>query len=516
VWTVNSVPPDGSAVITYGTITFYDNYNDYENCFVAKGGASEWIVYGTKHIDITWYYGRELSDNIIPTGTWLMKFFKDDEEFYSGNFTLLPEINPVKLDPLLNMLAYDDHYANVCRPAGSNSMADDYWCDGTPGEQQVRINQEGCYLTAATQILNYHGVNVTPPQLDDWLTEQELYGDYGRIDPRHIPRYAWKVHSVPIEFLGWDYCPDQLEGLIYDYGPQLVKRSDRATHHVTATGKNPERTRIKVIENVGGVWATLEDIAAIRPFNGMPDQYKDWTGMSFYFYSPGELLIENPEGLRTGYDPINGLYYNEIPGSVYQELVADNDAQNPLPLDQLPRTELLDIPRPSDGEYKLYVIGTETGTYGLDIKVWDSDLNFSQKKFRDVPITPGETHTYSYNYSRTGGSDIEIGYDGGGQRPKDVNKFLSYIRPSQRQTTLLAGTTIYNAIVAYGDSIIPSSFKAELNGLDITSLFNPVPEGTDVVALNLNQGRNKLILSVDANLTNRVANDKDTLIFMVP
>lgn len=53
VWTVNSVPPDGSAVITYGTITFYDNYNDYENCFVAKGGASEWIVYGTKHIDIT-------------------------------------------------------------------------------------------------------------------------------------------------------------------------------------------------------------------------------------------------------------------------------------------------------------------------------------------------------------------------------------------------------------------------------------------------------------------------------
>jgi hypothetical protein len=55
-----------------------------------------------------------------------------------------------------------------------------------------------------------------------------------------------------------------------------------------------------------------------------------------------------------------------------------------------------------------------------------------------------------------------------------------------------------------------------LNGLDITSLFNPIPEGTDAVTLNLNQGRNKLILSVDAHLTNRVANDKDTLLFMVP
>jgi len=60
------------------------------------------------------------------------------------------------------------------------------------------------------------------------------------------------------------------------------------------------------------------------------------------------------------------------------------------------------------------------------------------------------------------------------------------------------------------------SYAEVSSGLDITSLFNPVPEGTDVVALNLNQRSNKLILSEDANLTNRVANDKDTLLFMVP
>jgi hypothetical protein len=187
-----------------------------------------------------------------------------------------------------------------------------------------------------------------------------------------------------------------------------------------------------------------------------------------------------------------------------------------VPLDQLPRTELLDIPRPSDGDYKLYVIGTETRTYGLDIDVWYSDMNSSMKKFREIPITSGEIHIYSFYYSKNGEGDVEIEFDRDGQRPRDVNKFLSYVRPSQRQTSLPAGTTTYNAIVVYGDSIIPSSFKTELNGLDITSLFNPIPEGTDAVTLNLNQGRNTLILSVDANLTNRVANDKDTLIFMVP
>ena len=90
------------------------------------------------------------------------------------------------------------------------------------------------------------------------------------------------------------------------------------------------------------------------------------------------------------------------------------------------------------------------------------------------------------------------------------------MRPSERQTTLPAGTTTYNMIISYGDTIIPSTFNAELNGMDITSLFNPAPGGTEAVTLNLSQGRNTLVLSVDANLTNRIAGDKDRLVFIVP
>ena len=444
-----------------------------------------------------------------------MKFFKDDQEFYSGNFTLMPEINPDALEPLLSMLDYDDHYDNVCRPAGSTYRRDDYICNGSAGEVEVEINDEGCYLTGVTQILNYHWVGVTPPQLNTWLTENHGYAGNGRVIPRKVAEYARKVHQVGVKFLGFGYSTDQLEELVYDYGPQLVGVNG-GSHFVVGTGKNPERTRTKIIETAGGLWATIDSMDVLRPFRGEHDVYTDNSGITICFYSPGELLIENPEGLKTGYDPINGLYYNEIPRSAYEALVGINSHKYPIPVDQIPKTEMLDISEPFDGDYNLYVIGTETGTYDLDIITWDSELNSSTNSFREIPITPGETHTYSYNYSKTGGSDIEIGYDGSGQRPRDVNKFLSYVRPSQRQTSLPAGTTTYNSIIVYGDSIIPSSFKAELNGLDITSLFNPIPEGTDAVTLNLNQGRNKLILSVDANLTNRVANDKDTLLFMVP
>ena len=190
-------------------------------------------------------------------------------------------------------------------------------------------------------------------------------------------------------------------------------------------------------------------------------------------HPPADLLIENSEGLKTGYNPITGVYYSEIPKSYY-ESIGLQDAETG---DPGPTTKELAIGQPITGDYELYVIGTDTGTYTLEIRAYDPELNCSMREFEDISINQGEIHTYSFYYPKTVGADISIGYDGGGQRPSDVNRFLSYMRPSERQTTLPAGTTTYNMIISYGDTIIPSTFNAELNGMDITSLFNPAPGG---------------------------------------
>jgi hypothetical protein len=113
-WTATSTSPDGSTTITHGVVTFYDNYNGYYNCFVSENGYSDWVLCGGRDIYITWYYGRELSEEILPTGIWSMSFFNNDIEFYSGTFTLLPEINPEKITSF-NQGAYDDHYDHACR-----------------------------------------------------------------------------------------------------------------------------------------------------------------------------------------------------------------------------------------------------------------------------------------------------------------------------------------------------------------------------------------------------------------
>ena len=107
-------------------------------------------------------------------------------------------------------------------------------------------------------------------------------------------------------------------------------------------------------------------------------------------------------------------------------------------------------------------------------------------------------------------------FDGKGQRPADVNKFLSYVNLTKSTTTLPAGTTNFSLIIIYDKNIIPSTFTAELNGVDVKSLFHPIPGSAESVTLNLEQGRNTLVLSVEGKPPNRVARDTDRLVFIVP
>ncbi len=103
-----------------------------------------------------------------------------------------------------------------------------------------------------------------------------------------------------------------------------------------------------------------------------------------------------------------------------------------------------------------------------------------------------------------------------GQWPRDVNKFLTYSSPTASHTSLPTGTTTYPLMIFYGQTILPASFRAELNGADISTWFHPTTGGHEVVSLPVRPGRNVVVLSVDGNLPNRVATDTDRLVFLVP
>ena len=108
-------------------------------------------------------------------------------------------------------------------------------------------------------------------------------------------------------------------------------------------------------------------------------------------------------------------------------------------------------------------------------------------------------------------------FDGKGQRPADVNTFLSYANPLEMRTELPSGSTEFPLHIFYGVTIDPATFKAELNRQDISSQFNPKPVGDQVVELNLRKGRNVLLVSIKGKRKDgRTAKDSDRLVFIVP
>lgn len=108
-------------------------------------------------------------------------------------------------------------------------------------------------------------------------------------------------------------------------------------------------------------------------------------------------------------------------------------------------------------------------------------------------------------------------FDGKGQRPSDVNTFLAYLRPTIAQTALPQGQTTYYLLIFYGKAILPETFKATLNGMDIKGLFNPKPDTSEAIKLNLKQGRNISAISVDGIRNDgKKTTDTDRLVFIVP
>jgi hypothetical protein len=105
-------------------------------------------------------------------------------------------------------------------------------------------------------------------------------------------------------------------------------------------------------------------------------------------------------------------------------------------------------------------------------------------------------------------------YDGGGQQPAEVNKFLRYAAPLDNRNKVPANSA-YAVIVYYSRTINPATFAATLDGVNITSRFHPVPGAADVVKIAIGTSTTKLHLSVDGTKSSGgKATDSDTLTFL--
>lgn len=116
------------------------------------------------------------------------------------------------------------------------------------------------------------------------------------------------------------------------------------------------------------------------------------------------LLLTDPQGRRTGFDPASGDTLREIPRGWYDDEVIED----PMEEGSGAATRGIEITAPEAGAYTLTVRATVPGTYELSIRGYDVRLEPSGRSFSHVPITAGTVHTYLLNFAPDSGVTVAV------------------------------------------------------------------------------------------------------------
>ena len=121
-------------------------------------------------------------------------------------------------------------------------------------------------------------------------------------------------------------------------------------------------------------------------------------------HSPVEMLMIDPLGRRTGYDPATGTKLTENPMSHYsvEEPISSLD---PDALPGEPYKQLV-IVYPPEGNYILQIFGTGNGPYTIDLKSTTYDGTANLKTSFTGTATPSLLQTYRITYSSTGEASL--------------------------------------------------------------------------------------------------------------
>jgi hypothetical protein len=326
-------------------------------------------------------------------------------------------------DPPWNVIVYDH--------------LDDPTCSS-----QIRnktIGNWGCALTSAAMVLQYYGIldssgnTTTPSTLNQWLKDNNGYSTrncnvIGSLDFAQLREYSknrvilWDSRGKGLTI---QHLKDNLDAALDQGFPAIlhVRTSgtvETADHFVVATGRmdcgtedetyviNDPSVDVFHKNTLAGYGDSFDDMRILIPVNAAGS-----AGLSKSFQllvaSPVELLIRDSEGRRLGYDLNTDSVLNEIQNGGYfsNNVHGDTDSGNAM----IANHTSLFLRELVVGKYLLDVIGTGTGEYALDFKVYDSTKG-QVAATASGSTTPGMVLHYSIEFSDTAVKPISVNFTG--------------------------------------------------------------------------------------------------------
>jgi hypothetical protein len=277
----------------------------------------------------------------------------------------------------------------------------------------------GCNLTSWAMVIDYwgfdYGYHKNPRHLNGWLREEDGYNGL-LVDPRRVRDYASdEIEDVLVYSGKRPYDPERVHDLLGAGIPVVLTVDRNGTHFVVAAGETmSDGVRTWYLNDPGGLGADpfTDPLTTLAARYGDQASWMEWlwspggptnlASITLALGSPGELLITDPQGRRTGFDPRRGIVHNEIPDAYYgTEQIADANGGTTPPI------KVFDLANPLDGSYIIQVIGTGSGPYTLDLASYD---HLGQ---RAVTTLSGEAQAnsvdaYRMDYSPTPGAEVDI------------------------------------------------------------------------------------------------------------
>jgi hypothetical protein len=282
-----------------------------------------------------------------------------------------------------------------------------------------KISRWGCFLTNSAMIVNYYAIqqNVafsTDPQiLNDWLNDNNGYSGTW-VDPTAVVTYAGNngVHfSFAGKVVGADANDFTLDTYLCSGNPVMLNVTAQSVgdHFVLATGQTTVNgTPTYNINDPGFPRTSLADHYNFA-YSGLRLWSSAGTPPSALYvvaHSPVELLVVDPRGKRTGFDPSTQLNLNEIPGSSYgAESLGDDD--DPTSGDTTPVVKDFELLTPAAGTYSLVVTGTGNGPYSIDVIAHDFAGKQTRSTINGLAVV-GVQSSITLGYSPIPGSQLTI------------------------------------------------------------------------------------------------------------
>jgi hypothetical protein len=124
-----------------------------------------------------------------------------------------------------------------------------------------------------------------------------------------------------------------------------------------------------------------------------PQAHNTLKALSVYTSGPVELILTDPQGRKTGFDPIHKISFQDIPISVYSTTIY-SDEQNPSSPPPRPFKAIY-MANQMDRQYTLDVIGTGSGDFTVGVRASDAAGNWITQTHSGT-AAPGRIFHYTF------------------------------------------------------------------------------------------------------------------------